>query len=572
MSNRAANLKESIKFSRDLNGASLLVCFVLIAFSASFLYVPFLGNGLVFDDNNLYKNLSVYQFAVTPFNIQPRTFPYFTLGFVQVLYDSIVVSRVVSLFLHICCTFFLFLLIRRLLLVSIVHDAQSKGDVGNQLYAITTTALLIAIWFAVNPIAVYGAAYLVQRTILFATLFSLLCLLYFCKGLERNSWSDIVIAAFFYSLAVFSKEHAIMVFVAALPICLIYQRQGPFSVKKIAAFLFLCLPASLIVFSHSGHVVGNSYEPDVNVVLPSIHGFNLLGTQLGQWLLSSLAQMSFFFDYLQYWYIPDVRILSIDMRIEFDELWLSWWFFFKVALFLISPSICLLILLKRSGVITVFAVGFLYCWIVFLTELVSVRFQEPFVLYRSYIWAPGYALMLASIFYFFSVTRWRLVGITLALICLGLMARDRLLSLVSESAVWNDAAAKLQSVTVGGSCRIFYNRGRQYLREENLEAAISDFSVTIAQNPKAYYAYYHRGTAYSALSRFKEAEIDFETALSINNKYGPIYYAKGLLYERIGCLADAANSYSNGLKLGVAIAQLRLDELAKKKLVEQNKC
>ncbi|WP_157889178.1 tetratricopeptide repeat protein [Herminiimonas arsenitoxidans] len=518
---------------------------------------------MVFDDSNLYKNLSVYQFATTPFDLRPRTFPYFTLGFVQVIYGSIVISRGVSLFLHVCCAFLLFLLISRLLSVAVTHFPQGSNDVESRPYAVTITALLVAVWFAVDPIAVYGAAYLVQRTILFATLFSLLCLLYFCRGLERSSWPDMVAAAIFYSLAVFSKEHAIMLCIATIPLVWVYQKRAEFAMGKIPLFLSLCIPAGLTIFLHAGHVVANSYEPDVKIVLPSLHSISLLGSQLGQWVVSCLAQMGFFFDYLQYWYFPDVRRLSIDMRVDFGELWASWWFFLKAFLFLISPLICLF-LFKRRGMASVFAAGFLYSWIVFLTELVSVRFQEPFVLYRSYIWAPGYALMLASILYVFLTSRLRIIAVIAILFVFGLLARDRLLSLVDDGTAWKDAAAKLQSETVSGSGRIFYNRGRQYLREENLEAAISDFSNTIVENPDAYYAYYHRGTAYSSLLKFEAAQIDFDKALAINDEYGPIHYAKGLLYERIGCPAEAKNSYSNSLRLGVAIAQLRLDVITQK--------
>ena len=171
--------------------------------------------------------------------------------------------------------------------------------------------------------------------------------------------------------------------------------------------------------------------------------------------------------------------------------------------------------------------------------------------------------------YVFLTSRWRTVGIAVVFIALGFLARERLSSLANEGAAWKDAAAKLQSETISGSGRIFYNRGRQYLREGNLDGAIADFSKTIEQNKNAYYAYYHRGTAYSALSKFEDAEVDFEKALAINDQYGPIYYAKGLLYERMGCLSDAQYFYTEGLKFGVAISQLRLDAIAKEKAVRQ---
>ena len=67
----------------------LLLCLTALALAIALLYAPFLSNGLVFDDHNVLSNLSLYDDAILPFSFRPRTFPYFTLGFVQVMFGSI---------------------------------------------------------------------------------------------------------------------------------------------------------------------------------------------------------------------------------------------------------------------------------------------------------------------------------------------------------------------------------------------------------------------------------------------------------------------------------------------------
>ena len=91
-----------------------------------------------------------------------------------------------------------------------------------------------------------------------------------------------------------------------------------------------------------------------------------------------------------------MRFLSADMRFDFVHIWSSWWIFPKAFLFFISPLVAIYFL-RKKGLIALFCCGYLYSWFLFMTELAAVRFQEPFVLYRSYLWAPGYAMMLAAV-------------------------------------------------------------------------------------------------------------------------------------------------------------------------------
>src|SRR6266516_5967963 len=76
-------------------------------------------------------------------------------------------------------------------------------------------AFMGAAAFAIHPVAVYGAGYLVQRTIVFATLFSLLSIVLFVRGLARGRYADALSAALMYSIAVLSKGHSVLFLVAA---------------------------------------------------------------------------------------------------------------------------------------------------------------------------------------------------------------------------------------------------------------------------------------------------------------------------------------------------------------------
>jgi hypothetical protein len=538
------------------------VLFLLTA-APSCLYLPFLGNAIVFDDRGLFSSLSVYDYALTPFDFQRRTFPYFTLGFIQVITGSLECNRIFSLLLHIACTGMLFLLLKSLLQESLNKSAPSaisQPEYGTHIWIIAAAG---AAWFALNPLAIYGAAYLVQRTILFATLFSLISLWYFRRAFIRNRTVDVVTAAVFYSAAVYSKEHAIMLPLAAVAFATLYEGDVRTRFKKISLYVLLCLPAALGVLLTTHSVIATSYEPRATAILSLLQGIPLVDTKLGQWVVSIIFQTGFFFRYLALWLVPDIRVLSVDMRFDFVHLWFAWWQLPLLVVFFLAPILAAY-LLRRKGLVALFCCGFLYSWCLFLTELVSIRFQEPFVLYRSYLWAPGYALMLVAVLY--PVKKRLLIACSLPILVLFIfLARDRLSSFATESAVWKDAAVKLQSPSLPGSDRIFYNRGIGYLKEKRFEDAANDFTLAIHQSPTISSLYYERGVAYYSLNQLDKAGSDFARSVALNSKHGGGYYGLGLVLEQRGCLEQAIQAYAQSETLGVKTAKMKVRDLEKKK-------
>jgi tetratricopeptide (TPR) repeat protein len=527
-----------------------------IAILCSVLYLPFLSNALVFDDHNLFTNLVVYDYAQTPFDFRPRTFPYFTLGIIQVLIGSIEAQRITSLILHFFCALMLFVLLAALLKQAL---QQSETNFGSDVNAITTKASVLAFagaaWFAIHPVAVYGAGYLAQRTILFATLFSLLSLWFYRRAFVERRTADTITAALFYSAAIFSKEHAVMLPLVAVALTSLYGGEFRTNVKRACLYLLLCLPAALTAILAAKGVVATSYEPYVGEVATQIHGISLLEKSWGPWFVSTILQASAFFDYFYYWVIPDVRSISADMRIDFAQNWTSGWLFAKAALFVACPFAALFCLL-RGGRTALFGCGLLYSWLLYLTELSTVRFQEPFVLYRSYLWAPGFAIMLLGLL---SRMRWQrtLVVCAITTPVFFILSHDRLQSFVSERTIWEDAAAKLSSPNVPGADRIYYNRGGERFKLGQMESAMDDLNRVVTLNPLAFQGYLGRGLIYLKTGDNPRALSELDKSLAINPKFGFAHYRRGVALERLGRLDEALVAYAAAEKTGDFLAKMR---------------
>jgi hypothetical protein len=536
------------------NNAAQLACLATLASASALLYIPYLGNGLIFDDHNIFTNLSVYDYATTPFSSGPRTFPYFTLGIVQVLFHTIVAQRIVSLALHVACACLLFSLLRSAL------DCARSPKVPESTASSYVLPLFGATWFALNPVAVYGAAYLVERTIVLATLFSLACLCLFVRGFKTRNTSDIVIAAVLYSAAVFSKEHAVLLPLGALPLIAIARPgERSWNVRHAVLFLSMCLPAAGAAVFAAKQVIASSYEPSAGELLAQAGSTDILGYVVGVWPASMAMQARAFFLYIYYWVVPDVSNLSVDMRVDFASVLHSPAVIFAAAAFVAAPSIGLVCLSKgRSKAL--FGCGLLLSWALFLPELSSVRLQEPFVLYRSYLWGPGFAIMLVALL---SHLSWKsvLVGL-IVLIPLEIgTAHDRLQSLSSQQAVWEDAATKLAAPTIPGADRIYFNRGTERGKRGNLEAALSDLNHVIALSPASFHGYLGRGAIYLQGGQYALALDDFNKTLLLKPEFGPAFYRKGLALENLGRRDAALAAYRKAAERGDTLARLRISHL-----------
>lgn len=540
---------------------ALVIASVVVALGCA-LYVPFLGNPMVFDDLPFFSSGSFAYYATTPLGLNLRTLPYFTLAFPQVFWGYFPpwhhadIHRMFSLGFHGLCALALWKLLHDF--VQVVTTAHPGPDARNASKA-SLLATIGALAFLLHPAAVYAAGYLVQRTILLATLFSLLSLIFFVQGLAQRQTYHALSAAFFYTLAVLSKEHSLLVPAAAVMAIPLAGQELRYSLRYAALYLCACLPAAVMIFMLVRWVVGHAYEPGFDMLLPQLDGIPWLDKPGGPWLVSAVTQAGLFFRYALAWWAPDTSLMSIDVRIDFEQTWTLGWVVIKIAAYAGFGLIGLFLLLRRGnwGMI---GFGMLYAWILFAVELTSVRFQEPYVLYRSYLWAPGYLIAAAGLLNFVSSTI-IVSAAALAVPLLFYQAHDRLQSFSSNLSLWSDAAAKLPATAVPLGSRVLFGMAREQVYAGQLHQAARTADRCLALYPRTWHCNFSRAAVHARFGEYERALMFLDRALTYDPKSGLIHTHRGMALEKLGRLDEARVAYGRASELGFIGGDYRLGML-----------
>lgn len=530
---------------------------------ACLLYFPFLKNPFIFDDISLFSGSDFAHFAMLPRGIHLRHLPHFSLAFPQVMWGHFPpwghpeLHRMIGLAFHIACSLALYKLLYELVLAAKALPGGLPADDARA--NARTLALVGAAVFAIHPVAVYGAGYLIQRTIVVATLFSLLSVMYFVRGLSRGSHVDAISAAVFYALAVFSKEHSVLlpaVAVLAVPLVAANPR---FAVRHAALYLTACAPAAIVAALIRKGVIGSGYEPFLRNIAEQLEGASDFDMSEFPWSLSAVTQAGLFFRYLVLWVWPDTGAMSVDLRVDFIEGWTPGRMVLKVAAFGASGAAGFL-LLRRGGRSGLVGIGLLYAWVLFLVEFTAVRFQEPFVLYRSYLWAPG--VMIALVAVLAGLSR-RMVLAAFAVACPVLLyqAHDRLVSFSHPFVLWQDAVAKLPEKPVPWGSRALHKLGREYVYRGQLPEADRIAERCLAQYPNTYHCHFARGAVHLEMKQFEPALPHMQRALELRPDSAFAHNHLGVILENLGRRAEARAAYQRASELGLVAADNRIRRL-----------
>jgi tetratricopeptide (TPR) repeat protein len=347
--------------------------------------------------------------------------------------------------------------------------------------------------------------------------------------------------------------------VALLAIPLV-QPERRFAVRHAIIYLAGCAPAAILVVLLSAGVIAASYEPEFSTIAAEIEMDSGRAITDFPWWLSVATQAGLFFKYLALWLWPDTGAMSIDLRINFADTWLPPMVLLAVAGFLGYGLLGLYLLTRRVGAARVAGFGLLLPWILFLAEFTTIRIQEPFVLYRSYLWAPGMMVVLAA-------ALGRMPGravIAFALLALPLLflqAHDRLRTFTSGLALWEDAVAKLPRGRVPGGSRTLYSLGREYLYADRPDSAIAVVDRCLAEYPVTYHCPFARAAIHLHLEQYREALPYLSRAIALRPERGIARHHLGVALENLGCLKEAKEQYRLATKLRFAGAAHRLSRL-----------
>jgi tetratricopeptide (TPR) repeat protein len=529
------------------NWAALL----LLAVLSCALYLPFLANPPFFDDQNLFSGHNLAGYALSPLGLGLRLPAYFSLAFVQVVWGSIEAHRLFSLAFHVVAVWALYALIRGLQR----YSAPDGAAAGRERALAAGAAAL----FALHPVAAYAAGYLMQRSIVLATLFGLLSVTLYVRGLRTGRHADAIGAGVLFSLAVLCKEHAILLPAAAAVAAFMRPAQARFALRHTAIYAAVCAPAAVLAVLMAKGVVGERYEPHFGAVVAQLTPEQWAEVAEQPWIGSALAQVALFFRYLGLWLWPRTGAMALDVRIDFAQTWAP-----AVA---VPATIGFLAfaalggyLLRRGGRAGMAGFGLLYFWILYLLEFSVVRFQEPFVLYRSYLWAPGLAIALAA-----GLGRLPLracaAAVAIAALLLSVQTWDRLRSMSSGLALWEDAASKLPVEPIPGGWRTLYGLGREYLRADLPDKAMAVTERCLAQYPGVQQCFFARAAIHLHLEQYDAAIPYILQAIALTPEEGVLRHHLGLALEELGCREQARALYELSYKLHFTGAKFRLQRM-----------
>lgn len=515
-------------------GALLAALCAALAAAVFALYYRSLDNPLVFDDRALMTARVLGQYAQSMFALDLRWFSYVTFGWTWVLVgDSLPVHRSINLALHAATSIALFLLLRavfeRVLLPVKELPGRLPGMTDWSDDAPCWYAFGGALLFALHPVAVYGVAYLVQRSIVMATLFSLLSLLCFLRGMSGGKAGWHVAAALCYFVALFCKEHAVMLPAVAIALAVLVDggRGERRSIGQALAALgpllrSLWLPIllygaiALLVIARSRGVLGAPYEPFVAEMLGEMDSIRPQLSMENVYPLSVLTQLWLFFGYLGSWLLPNPSFMSIDLRPAFARTFTEMPQLLGVPLLLAYVVLASWMLLCGR---TLRLLGFalLSPLLLFSTELSTVRLQEPMVLYRSYLWMFALPAALPLLGHLLP-TRTALVALLVAALVLCMPASNRLATFETPLRLWDDAVKKLREPWQPGAERPFIVRGLEQLRARRAVDALADFERAIAIAPSEFSANLNAGVALMQGGRPKEALGYYRRAFELKPK------------------------------------------------------
>ena len=524
---------------------ALFGAFVLAAVLA--IYLPGWNHELLFDDLRLTDG-AIFGNYGSLLTFKQRMLSYGSFIWVDLLAGpGWWKQRLVNVGLHLATVAALYALVRELLeRTRFPEEFESQPHFGMSRQAAVQVGVAL---FAVNPMAVYAVAYLVQRSIVMATLFSVLACWCFVRGLSGRGVAWYGLALLSYVAAVLSKEHAVMVAAMAVPLYIHVRRPSWKTVATIAgASTALIAVAAVVFFGIYGEFIGKLFDQRSLDFAQQLERLSPGITQR-MYPLSILNEAALFFAYGFLWFAPNVMWMSVDMRPAFPLSYLAFPQVLGVVGYVGLWIAALWAVLRRRGALSLAGVALMFPLLLYATEFATVWVQDPFVLYRSYLWAVAVPVLVAIVLTGFQPKTIYVIGCAIGLV-FTVLAFERVQSLRDDHTAWGDAAEKIDlkaPASAVGRWRPFLNLGAYHLDRGSLGEAQRSFATAEALGSLHGSARFNQGVALQQQKKHAQALTTFAEAEKQGFKDLPLYYHRGESAFALGQFALAFDSFSQGL-------------------------
>ena len=540
---------------------SLIVFGLVVTAAVLGIYLPGWNNDLLFDDRRLTDG-SIFGVYGNLTEFKQRMLSYGSFVWVDALFGpGWGKQRLLNIALHLGTVAALYALLRDLL----AHTQFPEEFEAQPHFGLSRTAALrvgVAL-FAVNPVAVYAVAYLMQRSIVMATLFSVLACWFFVRGLTRRCVYAYALALVSYVLAVLSKEYAVMIAAMAVPLYIYIRRPHWKQLLMVGGVSLLLLGiASAVLWSVYGSFVGTAFDArsqefirQLEILSPGISG--------RMYPLSILNEAWLFFAYGALWFLPNIGWMSIDLRPAFPLSLTSFPHIVGGIGYVALLVASVWFFLRGRGALSFAALCLLFPLLLFFTEFATVWVQDPMVLYRSYLWAIAVPGLIAVALTGFAPRTIYVLGAILMLLWSAL-ALERTLSLRDGFTAWGDAAAKIDlqaPPSAVGRWQAFLNLGAQHVEHGSRIEARKALTTAIALGESHGYALFNMGLAAQYEKKHTEALTWFARSEAQGFAMAILHANRGESLFALGQWAQAYQSLSQAL--GPQAAPLTLPEQVK---------
>ena len=510
-----------------------LVWIPLVLAALLVIYMPGLGNPLIFDDASLADGTIQRGFG-SLLVAKARALSYGSFVWVEALAgEGWWKQRLVNLAIHMGVVVALWGFFRESL-----RHIEGQGEALERSPAL---GVAIAI-FALNPVAVYAVAYLIQRSILLATLFVVLALWLFAIAAARRKPALHAAAFACYVLALMSKEHAVLAPLAAVPVYIVVARP---TLKRLAplaaAVAFLLGTGAVALWMRHGEVIGQPFDEYSRVYLSQLAAI-APGADANAYGLSILNQAYLFFHYGLRWFVPLAEWMSINLRPPFPVSWGSFPQILGIPAYLAVLAGGSFLVWRFRDWRALAGLGLLLPALLFATEFVTVWVQDPFVLYRSYLWAIGLPALVFIVVHGLP-PRLLLVGGIVVGALLVWQGLDRVASMSSAERAWTDAIAKMpKDPRSVGRWFAYLNRGVARVEAGQYNLAMTDFEIS-SQLGDMGAGLFNRGSLYGANGEHQNALLSFAAAERQGYNLYNLPFQRGMTLLAMGNVRQAHEEF-----------------------------
>lgn len=524
-----------------------IFCFFLLA-SVVAVYGVGLSNQMVFDDAR-FSDGSIFGQYGNSGDLKQRMLSYGSFAWVQSLVgENWPVQRAINVLFHMGTVAGLYVFTNRLL--ARVEFSDEMVGSPTFLCARDRAAMLGVAVYALNPVAVYAVGYLIQRSIVMAACFAVWSLVAFFVGIEKRRVVWFGAALLLYVLAVLSKEHAVLLVVFALPLYVFMARPS----KKLAlqftgAVLLVFGLTAAWLFTVYGDIFGQTFDDASRAYVRQLEALRP-GVADKVYELSLANQLQLFFKYGLLWFFPNVMWMSMDMRPAFPLELMAVSVLVGAVAYVGLLVFAVALVFRKSDAWGLLGLLLLFPLLMFGTEFSTVWVQDPFVLYRSYLWALTVPGLVALACVWFSPTTVLRVGVVWVLV-LAPLSVERLLSLKDPITAWTDAVDKIDlkaPANAVGRDRAFSNRGAYLFERGNYPGAAMDYQQAIALGDPQGNAWYNYGEVLQKQNQHVKALDAFSNAAKRGFSLPVLWIKRGDSLVAMGDFPSAYEVYSLALK------------------------